>query len=81
MTASPTAIDQSALDEGVRRVVVASSNHAADFYEPYILDGEVWPLVVVVLLLVLLHGTAGAVRLRFKTHSSPVPELVHTTQC
>ena len=54
MTASPTAIDQSALDEGVRRVVVASSNHAADFYEPHILDGEVWPLVVVVLLLVLL---------------------------
>jgi hypothetical protein len=30
---------QIALEEGVRRVVVASSNHAADYYEPLILDG------------------------------------------
>jgi hypothetical protein len=30
---------QTALEEGVRRVVVASSNHAADYYEPLILDG------------------------------------------
>src|SRR5215468_1623901 len=29
---------QTALEEEVRRVVVASSNHAADFYEPLILD-------------------------------------------
>ena len=31
---------QTALEEGVRRVVVASSNHAADYYEPLILDGR-----------------------------------------
>lgn len=31
---------QTALEEGVRRVVVASSNHAADYYEPLILDGK-----------------------------------------
>ena len=31
---------QTALEEGVRRVVVASSNHAADYYEPLILSGE-----------------------------------------
>jgi nucleoside-diphosphate-sugar epimerase len=30
---------QTCLEEGVRRVVVASSNHAADFYEPLLLDG------------------------------------------
>ena len=30
---------QTALEEGVRRVVVASSNHAADYYEPLILAG------------------------------------------
>ena len=30
---------QTALEEGVRRVIVASSNHAADYYEPLILDG------------------------------------------
>ena len=30
---------QTSLEEGVRRVVVASSNHAADYYEPLILDG------------------------------------------
>lgn len=30
---------QTCLEERVRRVVVASSNHAADFYEPLILDG------------------------------------------
>lgn len=30
---------QTALEEGVRRVVVASSNHAADYYESLILDG------------------------------------------
>ena len=29
---------QTALEEGVRRVVVASSNHAADYYEPLILQ-------------------------------------------
>ncbi|MDQ3249943.1 MAG: NAD-dependent epimerase/dehydratase family protein, partial [Chloroflexota bacterium] len=29
---------QTCLEENVRRVVVASSNHAADFYEPLILD-------------------------------------------
>ena len=33
-------IYQTSLEEGVRRVVVASSNHAADYYEPLILDGE-----------------------------------------
>ena len=32
-------IYQSALEANVRRVVVASSNHAADYYEPLILDG------------------------------------------
>jgi hypothetical protein len=31
---------QTALEAGVRRVVVASSNHAADYYEPLILDGD-----------------------------------------
>mgnify|MGYP001053229284 CR=1 FL=1 len=31
---------QTALEEGVRRVVVASSNHAADYYESLILDGQ-----------------------------------------
>jgi len=30
---------QTSLEEGVQRVVVASSNHAADYYEPLILDG------------------------------------------
>ena len=30
---------QTALEEGVRRVVAASSNHAADYYEPLLLDG------------------------------------------
>lgn len=30
---------QTALEEGVRRVVMASSNHAADYFEPLILDG------------------------------------------
>jgi hypothetical protein len=35
---------QTAWEEGVRRVVVASSNHAADYYEPLILDGE-WDFV------------------------------------
>lgn len=30
---------QTSLEEGVRRVVVASSNHAADYYESLILDG------------------------------------------
>ena len=33
-------IYQTSLEEGVRRVVVASSNHAADYYEPLILDGD-----------------------------------------
>jgi hypothetical protein len=33
-------IYQTALEENVRRVVVASSNHAADFYESLILDGK-----------------------------------------
>jgi hypothetical protein len=33
-------IYQTALEESVRRVVVASSNHAADYYEPLILDGK-----------------------------------------
>ncbi len=31
---------QTALEEGVRRVVVASSNHAADYYESLILQGK-----------------------------------------
>ena len=31
---------QTCTEEGVRRVVVASSNHAADYYEPLILDGR-----------------------------------------
>jgi NAD+ dependent glucose-6-phosphate dehydrogenase len=35
---------QTSLEEGVRRVVVASSNHAADYFEPLILDGE-WDAV------------------------------------
>lgn len=35
---------QTSLEENVRRVVVASSNHAADYYEPLILDGE-WDFV------------------------------------
>jgi hypothetical protein len=35
---------QTALEEGVRRVVVASSNHAADYYESLILDGT-WDYV------------------------------------
>jgi hypothetical protein len=35
---------QTALEEGVRRVVVASSNHAADYYESLILDGR-WDFV------------------------------------
>ena len=34
------AIYQLALEEGVRRVVVASSNHAADFYERPLRDGQ-----------------------------------------
>ena len=33
-----------AQEEGVRRVVVASSNHAADYYEPLILDNK-WDVV------------------------------------
>jgi len=33
-------IYQTSLEEGVRRVVIASSNHAADYYEPLILDGK-----------------------------------------
>ncbi len=37
-------IYQTALEEGVRRVVVASSNHAADYFEPLILDGK-WDYV------------------------------------
>ena len=37
-------IYQTALEEGVRRVVTASSNHAADYYEPLILDGK-WDFV------------------------------------
>jgi hypothetical protein len=32
------------VEEGVRRVVVASSNHAADYYEPLILDHK-WDFV------------------------------------
>ena len=31
---------QTSVEEGVRRVVVASSNHAADYYEALILDGQ-----------------------------------------
>ena len=31
---------RTALEEGVRRVVVMSSNHAADFYEPFLLSGD-----------------------------------------
>ncbi len=30
-----------ASDAGVRRAVIASSNHAADFYEPFLLRGEI----------------------------------------
>ncbi|MEM7130201.1 MAG: NAD(P)-dependent oxidoreductase [Chloroflexota bacterium] len=37
-------IYQTSLEEGVGRVVVASSNHAADYYEPLILDGD-WDFV------------------------------------
>lgn len=33
-------IYQTSLEEGVKRVVVASSNHAADYFEPLILDGK-----------------------------------------
>lgn len=33
-------IYQTSLEAGVRRVVVASSNHAADYFEPLILDGS-----------------------------------------
>lgn len=33
-------IYKTSLEEGVKRVVVASSNHAADYYEELILDGE-----------------------------------------
>ena len=33
-------IYQTALEEGIRRVVVASSNHAADYFESLILDGK-----------------------------------------
>ena len=35
---------QTSLEAGVRRVVVASSNHAADYFEPLILDGK-WDVV------------------------------------
>lgn len=35
---------QTAWEERVRRVVTASSNHAADYYEPMILDGQ-WDFV------------------------------------
>ncbi len=35
---------QTCLEEGVKRVVVASSNHAADYYEQLILDGN-WDFV------------------------------------
>ncbi len=35
---------QTGQEEGVRRVVVASSNHAADYYEPLILDKK-WDIV------------------------------------
>jgi NAD+ dependent glucose-6-phosphate dehydrogenase len=37
-------IYQVSLEEGVRRVVAASSNHAADYFEPLILNGE-WDIV------------------------------------
>ena len=37
-------IYQTSLEERVKRVVVASSNHAADYYEPLILDGT-WDVV------------------------------------
>jgi hypothetical protein len=37
-------IYQTALEAGVRRVVMASSNHAADYFEPLILDGK-WDFV------------------------------------
>jgi hypothetical protein len=37
-------IYQTSLEEGVSRVVAASSNHAADYYEPLILDGK-WDYV------------------------------------
>lgn len=33
-------LHQLALEKGVRRVVVASSNHAADWYEPLVHDGQ-----------------------------------------
>ncbi|MCZ6632721.1 MAG: NAD(P)-dependent oxidoreductase [bacterium] len=33
-------IYQTALEENVRRVIITSSNHAADYYEPLILDGR-----------------------------------------
>ena len=36
---------QTAQEEGVRRLVVASSNHAADYYEPLILDKR-WDIVM-----------------------------------
>lgn len=35
---------QTAIEEGVGRVIVASSNHAADYFEPLILDGQ-WDFV------------------------------------
>ena len=35
---------QTAREDGVRRVVMISSNHAADYYEPLILDGK-WDVV------------------------------------
>ena len=34
-------IYQTCVEENVPRAVVISSNHAADFYEPYILDGKI----------------------------------------
>lgn len=37
-------IYQTAVEESVRRVVTASSNHAADYFEPLILDGK-WDFV------------------------------------
>ncbi len=37
-------IYQTSLEEGVQRIVIASSNHAADYYEPLILDGN-WDFV------------------------------------
>jgi hypothetical protein len=33
-------IYQTCVEENVPRILVVSSNHAADFYEPYILDGD-----------------------------------------